>query len=354
MKIGFLINNLDLKNGWGNYSANLISALKKEGVEAVVLSGKIGYWQAKKAFKRCEAIHCLTEPQAFLASLVAGNRPFFITAHGTYAVEPLARGGWRGFKLRWAYKKASAVFCVSRFTQTQIKKLAPDTKTAVINNGVDFARFQLSIEPEAQFKELLAGRFPVILGVGAVKERKGYHLSLAALSVLKEKYPDLLYLIAGKTSDEQYLKRLKELVGHYGLESNVKFITPGDEQLVALYQAADIFLLTPVSDSVIFEGYGLVYLEAGAAGRPSVGSLNCGAEDAIIDGQTGFLVDSANEASIVRALLKLTQDQGLREQMGRSAKDVAKQRTWDRVAEEYLKIYNKFGVILWESSDRRI
>ena len=339
MKIGFLTSDLDLKSGWGSYSANLIKELKKRGVEAVVLTGQFGYFQAKKALKSCEIIHSLIEPRAFLASLILRGRPLFITAHGTYAVEPLARGGWHGRWLRWAYKKASAVICVSRFTESQIKKLAPETKTAVINNGVDFKRFQPIVSLEDRFKKITANRFPIILGVGAIKERKGYHLSIAAAAKLKEKYPDFLYLIAGKPSDEEYFKQLKNLVGQFALENNVRFIEPDDQQLVALYQAADIFLLTPISDNIIFEGYGLVYLEAGAAGKPAIGSLDCGAEDAIKDGQTGFLVKPGAEAAVAEALIKLIENRELRERMGQVARNFARQKSWDIVAQEYLKIY---------------
>jgi len=339
MRIGFLTNDLDLKNGWGNYSANLINGLEAKGVETVVLTGKTSYGRAKKAFRDCNIVHSLVEPLAWLGFRLAGNRPFFITAHGTYAVEPLVHGGWRGFKLRRAYKKARAIFCVSRFTAEQIKKFAPAVRTAVINNGVNFERFQVSTSLTGEYQKLLAGRFPVIMGVGAIKERKGYHLSLAAVAHLKNKYPDFLYLIAGKISDQKYFQRLKGLIGQLGLENNIKFIEPDDRQLAAWYQAIDIFLLTPVSDEIVFEGYGLVYLEAGAAGKPAIGSLNCGAADAILDGQTGWLVNSADEAAIAAAVLKLTDDGELRERMGRAAQEFARQRTWLLVADEYLKFY---------------
>jgi len=339
MKIGFLTKDLDIKNGWGSYSFYLIRALQAEGVKSTILNGQGGYFYMKRAFKDCDIIHSLIEPLALRGALISGCRPLFITAHGTYAVAPLAEGGINGFRLKYAYKKAQAVICVSRFTEGEIRRLNPKTNTVVINNGVDFERFSRPINNWSP--QIITGRWPIILSVGALKKRKGYHISILAVANFKKKYPDLLYIISGNQGDTQYFDELKSLVKSNNLEDNIKFIEANDEELPSLYQASDIFLLTPVNHENNFEGYGLVYLEAGAAGIPSVGAFGCGAQDAIIDGQTGILVNQNDVASTSEALSKILQDKSTREKIGQAAKIFSNRMSWSNVVKEYIRIYQE-------------
>lgn len=338
MKIAFLTKNLNLKDGWGSYSFYLIEALKKRGLEAVIIDGSRNYFQAKKMVKDCNIVHCLVEPKAFLGSLVKGNRPFFVTAHGTYAVEPLGKFCPSGLKLRYAYKKANAVICVSHFTESEIKKRMLGVKTVVINNGVDFEKFQ---EENISHSEIPDGRSPIILGVGALKRRKGYHISISAMAEVKKQFPNLLYVISGDQNDGRYFVELKDSVRQNQLEDNVKFIEASDQELISLYHQADLFLLTPVNQDNHFEGFGLVYLEAAAAGLPSIGSSGCGAEDAIKNNQTGLLVPQDDIEAISNAVMKLLGDRELLVKMGKNAKSFAAEMTWDKVAKETILLYNK-------------
>lgn len=337
MKVAFLTNNLNIKDGWGSYSFYLIEALKKEGVEPVILfAGKQGYFESKKLIKDCDIIHSLIEPTAFLGSLIRGNRPFFITAHGTYAVEPLDKICPSGLKLRYAYKKANVVICISHFTEGEIKKRMPSVKTSVVNNGVDFNKFQkLGISRPV----ILGNHAPIIFSVGALKSRKGYHVSIPAVAKLKENFPNLLYIISGDQSNVNYYNKLKRLIKDCNLENNVKFIEADDKEIIDLYHCTDVFLLTPINEGNHFEGFGLVYLEAGACGVSSVGSKGCGVEDAIKDGQTGFLVEQNNITKAAESVLKIIQNERLRQELGCQARTLAQSMSWETTAQGVLCLY---------------
>ncbi|KKR49074.1 MAG: Glycosyl transferase group 1 [Candidatus Magasanikbacteria bacterium GW2011_GWC2_40_17] len=339
MKVAFLVKNLNLTDGWGSYSFYLIEALKRQGLDAVVIDVNKNYFQAKKLIKGCDVVHSLVEPMAFFGSLIKGGRPFFITAHGTYAVEPLDKFGLSGLKLSYAYKKADAVVCVSHFTENEIKKRKPKIKTIVINNGVDFQKFQT--KGSISDFEFINDHSPIILGVGALKRRKGYHISIPTVAEVKKQFPNLLYIISGDQSDSQYFVELKNLAISNKSEDNIKFIEADDQELINLYHHADIFLLTPVNIGNHFEGFGLVYLEAGACGVPSVGSKGCGAEDAIKDNQTGFLVEQNNIKKTSESILKILQDKNLRQKLSQEARALAQSMSWKTTSQNLIRLYQE-------------
>ena len=89
-----------------------------------------------------------------------------------------------------------------------------------------------------------------------------------------------------------------------------------------------------------FEGFGIVYLEAAAAGTPSIGSLDSGAEDAVVDGESGFLVEQ-NVGAVAAAMEKLLGDDELRVRLGESARAHARQSGWDTNAAKVLELYRE-------------
>jgi glycosyltransferase involved in cell wall biosynthesis len=109
--------------------------------------------------------------------------------------------------------------------------------------------------------------------------------------------------------------------------------------LVAWYQAADVFMLLPVHDRGTFEGLGLVYLEAAAAGLPAIGTFGCGAEEAIVDGTTGLVVPPNDARAAAAALCRLLEDGALRQRMAAAARTRASGMSWTRLAESLAMYY---------------
>jgi glycosyltransferase involved in cell wall biosynthesis len=112
-----------------------------------------------------------------------------------------------------------------------------------------------------------------------------------------------------------------------------------DAELRELYRKASVFVLTPQQEGLHFEGFGLVYLEAGAYGLPVVGTSSGGVPDAVQDGVTGLLVDPQDVEGAAQALLRLLHNPELRREMGRANRRLSEALTWERCAAEYDRAY---------------
>jgi glycosyltransferase involved in cell wall biosynthesis len=358
MKICFLNKNLDIKAGTGRYGRDIVeNILKYEGIKAIVLTEeKSGYklekpilkesylsrnflnifvnaLKIRKHIKKCDIIHALDGyPYGVIAALanIGLNKKLIISGVGTYSVLPLDKPIKRSL-LKWAYQRADKIICISRFTEQQILRRVDLKNTIVINLGVNYDKFQRIP------KEITEKKERIILGVGALKKRKGYHISIPAIAEVKKKYKDIKYYIVGGKPDKFYL----DLVKKYNLEKNIKFFQGiSDEDLIKLYYQADVFLLTPVTlNSNNFEGFGLVYLEAGACGKPVIGTWGCGVEDAVVDGETGLLVSQNNIKETAKAILKLLDNPSLAKKLGENNRKRAQQMNWENVAKKYIMVY---------------
>jgi glycosyltransferase involved in cell wall biosynthesis len=181
-----------------------------------------------------------------------------------------------------------------------------------------------------------------VLTIGELKERKGVHLALEAFCRVAARFPEVAHFIVGKQSGDDYQRRLEARVAHAGLEGRVRFLgNVSEDEKVDLLQRAALFLHTPVQAADGgFEGFGIVYLEAAAAGIPAIGTRDCGAEDAIVQGETGMLVAPAAEA-VSEALAHLLADGELRARMGRAGREHAARSSWERNAREVLALYDE-------------
>jgi len=288
-----------------------------------------------KHFRDCDIIHCLVEPYAPMTALVSRllRKPLIINGVGTYAVAPLDTI-IRGMGLKYAFRNAVKILCISRFTEQEILKRLPLKNTGVVNLGVDYDKFQRygTISRKSSEK--------IIISVGALKDRKGYHISIPAVGKVKKRYPNLRYYIVGDQSDKNYFGKLKNLVKQHNLEKNVIFLENiSDDELISLYSQADLFLLTPVNINNNFEGFGLVYLEANACGLPVIGTQNCGAEDIIEHNYNGLLVPQNNIEETAQAILTLLQDSAFAQKLGENGKKIARKMSWENTAKQYLEIY---------------
>jgi len=140
-----------------------------------------------------------------------------------------------------------------------------------------------------------------------------------------------------------------ELLAHvrdrFGIADRVSIVRPVPlAELALLYSACDVFVLVPEvrvrGRSVDSEGFGLVFLEASASGRPVIGSTVAGCREAVIDGGTGFLVPSGDAAALRRAIERVCGDPGLAASLGRAGRAVvASAGGWPRLARQTLDAY---------------
>jgi len=271
----------------------------------------------------------------FLPSFIK-NR--FITVHGTYGVAPLD-SFLSGLILKMSFKNSKKVISVSNFTKELIAKRVKLNNLTVINNGISLEKF---VSVPDDFKQKATGE-KIILSVGNLKSRKGYHVSIPAVGQAVESLPNIKYYIVGSRPDYKYYEYLKKVIGEKKLEKIVFFYENlSDDELLKLYHQCDLFLLTPVVIGTNkFEGFGLVYLEASACGKPVIGTTSCGAIDAIKDGYNGFLVAPENVQSTAEAILKILTDDNLADRLGENGKEWAKKFSWEKIVELYSNIYQE-------------
>ena len=164
---------------------------------------------------------------------------------------------------------------------------------------------------------------PVLLTVARLVPRKGVDGVLNVLPDLIKSFPGLTYLVVGEGTEKS---RLKQLAFEKGLLMNqVRFegFVP-QNRLPLYYAASDLFVLVSSTTSHDVEGFGIVYLEAQAAGLPIVAASGGGAPDAILNKETGILVPEDDPEVLRQTIAELLEDNGKRAEMSRRA------RTWVR------------------------
>jgi glycosyltransferase involved in cell wall biosynthesis len=354
MKICYLVNNINPKNGWGRYASDLICGVRKKGHEAIILKEMddglegeavlkrgIGMFlsaiKIREHLKECDIIHALdVYPYgiiAYLANLFLGKK-MIITAQGTYSIAP-----FYNIKTRYLAKltcnSADILIAISHYTKDEFLKELRVNKIEVINHGIDLDKF---------YKDREVSNENYILSVGALKFRKGYHISIPAFAEVKKRIPDLKYKIVGDQSDRNYFEKLKKLVKEYGVEQAVEFLSNlSDYELGKLYSQAKLFILTSVNEGHHFEGFGLVFLEAAAAGLPVIGTINNGIEDAVDAGSNGFLVSQGNIGETAKAIIKILSDSEKYSKFSQNSYKWAQDHNLENVTDRYIEKY--FGVL---------
>lgn len=174
----------------------------------------------------------------------------------------------------------------------------------------------------------------VIATVARITRRKGHLAVLAALGMLpKAMRQRITWLVIGPDGEADYVKELKQLAASSGCD--VRFLGQmADEAIRDIYGAADLFCLTGMHDpSGRVEGFGLVYLEAGATGLPSVATAIGGVGDAVIHGRSGMLAPPS-VPDIARAVARLAEHPELRSALATGAMAHARALSWRRCAAE--------------------
>jgi phosphatidylinositol alpha-1,6-mannosyltransferase len=213
--------------------------------------------------------------------------------------------------------------------------------------GVDPARFRPLDAPERTAARLhlgLPGDGPLIVCASRLVPRKGVDVLIEATTRLVVHRPDLTVAVAGAGRDT---RRLRTLAGRLGVKVRFLGRVP-DQDLAALYAAADVFamLCRDRWRGLEQEGFGIVFLEAAACGVPQVAGCSGGAAEAVVDGSTGYVVQSPRDPDAVAdALRRLLDDADLRRRMGEAGRLRARSEfDWDRLAQ-------RLGAALrrWES-----
>jgi phosphatidyl-myo-inositol dimannoside synthase len=193
----------------------------------------------------------------------------------------------------------------------------------VIPPGVDPLRFRpidASARAEVRRKYRIDPDRPLIVGLSRLVPRKGFDVLIRALAGLD----DSVQLAIGGTGRDE--RRLMDLAVSHQVHPRVRFLGRVPEaELAPLYAAADVFSM-PCRDrwaGLEAEGFGIVFVEASACGVPSVAGRSGGSHEAVVDGETGFVVEPRDVDAVRDALARLLGDDALRARMGAAARDRA-------------------------------
>ena len=178
----------------------------------------------------------------------------------------------------------------------------------------------------------------VLLTVGRLQRRKGHDLAIEAMTRVRSEVPGVKYLIVGD-GDER--PRLEALVDTLGLRDTVTFVgTVKAGDLPACYGAADVFVHPNRVDNGDVEGFGIVFLEAAAAGLPVIGGNSGGVPEAIDVGRSGVLVSGTDVGELADAIVTLARDGERRRRMGEAGcRFVATKFSWERAAGQVLAVH---------------
>ena len=241
---------------------------------------------------------------------------------------------------------ASGGLAISYYSAHQLSRRGlPRDRVRVIYGGVEPAQFAAPITPDEQVQRKLAkDSQPILLTVGRLVRRKGHSQVMAALPQIASEVGPVKYVIVGSGPEEQNLHRLAK---EYGTEDCVEFLGEVDDrELPALYQTADVFVM-PSRDlyGQPIEGLGLVYLEANLCGLPVVAGNTGGVSDAVVDGETGLLVNPEDPAAIASAVIRLLSDRDLAAQLAAAGRArVIEEFTWERVAAHCQRALTDWGL----------
>jgi phosphatidylinositol alpha-1,6-mannosyltransferase len=255
--------------------------------------------------------------------------PYIIYAHGN---EILTATGQESDPLTRALWHADRVLAVSSYTADRLRERGVRSdRIEIMYPGCDTHHFR-PVVPSAELRHrFLPGRSPAptLLTVGNLVARKGHDMVIRALAGLRSRFPEVQYLIVGDGPNRGDLERLTT---NLGLNGNVVFAgRQSDDLLPAIYSLADVFIMPSraVLDRFDVEGFGIVFIEASACGKPVIGGRSGGVPDAIIDGETGLLVDPSDPEDIARALELLFKDEKFARRLGDQGRArAARSFTW--------------------------
>ena len=232
--------------------------------------------------------------------------------------------GWAGYPvlrqvLRTVGDRLDVMTYLGDYTRRKIATaLSADHRARLLRltPGVDVETFHPGVDGSAVRERHGLGDRPVITCVSRLMPRKGQDALIRAMPALLAEVPDAALLIVG---GGPYRQTLHKLVAEVGVGDRV-VITGGVPfaELPAHYAAGDVFAMPCRSRhrGLDVEGLGIVYLEAAAIGLPVVAGDSGGAPDAVLDGETGYVVPGRDQAQLVHRLATLLSDRGLAGRMG--------------------------------------
>lgn len=284
---------------------------------------------------------------ALLACLILrrSDIKIFSAAHGTELIETKTDFKkkiryYLSFVKIWFFRKCSLVFPISNYTKNLLLDFGIDeNKIVVIKNGVNLKKFFKKTPSENISSRFKTSSKITFFTLARHVPHKGIDKVIKALSLLDKNKNNWLYLIAGTGPGTEYLKQMITKADH--LKDKVHFLGHiAESDLIDYYNLCDVFILMSREEKKIpsVEGFGLVFLEAAACGKPSLGGNSGGIPEAIIEGETGWLADPNNSTAISQKITEILDHPAKIEIMGLNAfRRVQSDLNWQNVTKKIVQ-----------------
>jgi len=289
------------------YADRLVAGISRDHDVAVV----VGIWDTASHFW-CDACR-------------RAGSPYYLMAHGVELMIPLY--GWLPRWRRDDFAGAARVIANSQATADFASRQFQLSKAPVVVNpgaGPPPVRHDVEARAGRLRQELGLGEAgPVVLTVGRLVPRKGFDLVLQSVAHLRDAFPDLQYVIVGEGPERANLEARAQALG---ISHRVHVLGHVDDLTKwAAYDLCDVFVMPNRSlDGTDVEGFGIVFVEAALAGRPSIAGRSGGTSDAVVDQVTGLLVDSERPGEVTNGLRQLLSDRELRCRLGHAGRERAR------------------------------
>ena len=296
-----LFNDLLFDGGIQRYNRNLDKSLKSEfanyNFKKIILAdgGKVRFifkvildvWRKQPKFTICS--HINLAPLALLVKICFGI-DYILLTHGIEVWQ--VKQGVKFFAL----SKALFVLTASKYSRNRMAANNINiNKIKVLPNTVDTDLFYPKPKNKILVNALGAGEKKIFLTVARLLKKERYKGHDIILDVLQDFSNDYLWVVAGEGDD---LKRLKQKAERLGVIDKVCFAGKvSKERLVDYYNLCDLFIMPSKG-----EGFGIVFLEALACGKPVIAGNADGSREPLLNGELGFLVDPDNKKEIIRAI----------------------------------------------------
>jgi phosphatidylinositol alpha-1,6-mannosyltransferase len=269
-------------------------------------------------------------PGAVVAQTLRQRRDFSLISYalGDDVLRPLTT--WYAASIfSRVLKRIDFFVSISRFTKGVLVKAGiPPERIVIIKPSIDQERFGRQGDG-VSIRARLPAHDLILLTVCNLTEKKGVDRVIEVMPRLKKRFPGLLYVVGGSGAD---LPRLQKLAYENKVADRVIFLgRVPSESMVDVYASANVFIMPTRLDlrQGSVEGFGIVFLEAGAQGVPVIGPNEGGSADAIIDGVTGYLVNPNDHQDIENRIIELLNNPALRRRLGEAGKKQAfEHRDW--------------------------
>ena len=228
--------------------------------------------------------------------------------------------------------RADKIICANSYVQGGLLEFLPELEDRIIivNPGIEGGSPDINPSDIQEIKNTynLEGK-KILLSLGRLVKRKGVDKVIESIiNMPEEETTELIYFIAGAGPREEYLKNLvpprysKKIIFLGSLTEYDKWMW---------LKTCDVFIMPSRDIEGDFEGFGIVYLEANLCAKPVIAGNSGGVKDAVVEGETGLLVDPENINEISGAIRMLLSDNNLRDKLGKQGKDRAvREFSWEK------------------------